>query len=701
MLKKSTNIFILFLLTFIVGGAFSQSPSLNCVSVQAGGGAVLNFEGNASEPEFLNYEIYYAATSGDPFSLLMTINNAGSITQSIAPGSLDNPLDAGTGCFYMVTNFDDGTNTTVSDTLCSMFLEVGQSNPVGDAELDWNSPFVGDAPADAVEYEILMEYPAGTWNQIATVPVNGPTAYSHEVSVCGDDLNFQIRLQRDNCSMVSNIDGDFFTDTSHPGVPEVVSVDVDSLTGNAVVNWNGTGAGDTDGYIVYFCDNGSNIFLDTVWGINNVQYEYLDSQASLIGSESFLVASFDTCLSGTPPQPNISPTSGDCFTSIFLETQWQACQEYVYLEWDPVNGWANGVDIYEIYASKDGGLWELVGTVDGTQTDYEHVLDFENFTDDVSMRYHVKAYANGQPYDQISNIQTQDLPYDAAPGDFYLSTATVIGEDQAQVDVYLSAVDYPLVLILQRLIDPEDGFESISTQIAINQNNATFNDFDTQTSEQSVSYRVISQNSCEDYLDTTNVGTTIFLSGLANSEQMRNTLTWSDYSVWDGAKTEHVIFRSQDALEMPQQYDQVGPAKYNYEDDVSQLIESEGEFCYYVEAVETMNQYGIAARSRSNLVCVTQEPKIWIPNAFVVNGFNNIFKPTISFADFNNYQLIIYNRWGQEIFRSTNIENGWDGRKGGQILKEGQYMYYMSITDGFGNFYERRGPVMLLVGNRN
>jgi gliding motility-associated-like protein len=152
---------------------------------------------------------------------------------------------------------------------------------------------------------------------------------------------------------------------------------------------------------------------------------------------------------------------------------------------------------------------------------------------------------------------------------------------------------------------------------------------------------------------------------------------------------------------MPQQYDQVGPAKYNYEDDVSQLIESEGEFCYYVEAVETMNQYGIAARSRSNLVCVTQEPKIWIPNAFVVNGFNNIFKPTISFADFNNYQLIIYNRWGQEIFRSTNIENGWDGRKGGQILKEGQYMYYMSITDGFGNFYERRGPVMLLVGNRN
>lgn len=698
MLKNFPNLFILIVLSFITGSAFTQSPSLNCVSVEPGGGAVLNFEGNASEPEFLNYEVYYAPTSDDPFSLINTNTSAGWSAFSLAPGDLDNSLNDGTGCFYMVTNFEDGTNTTVSDTVCSIFLEVGQSNPPGYAELDWNSPFPGDTPPDAEEYEIWMEYPANTnnWAMVATVPIDEPTFYSHEVSVCGDQLNFQVQLVRDDCTMESNIDGDFFTDTTHPGVPVVTSVDVDHTSGNAVVNWAQTGAGDTDGYIVYLCDNGSNIFLDTVWGINNTQYEYLDSQANTLGSESYLVASFDTCLSGNPPQPNISPTSGDCFTSIFVQTQWQTCQEYVYLEWNALNGWEFGVDYYEIYASVDNGPFELAGSVDGSQTNFEH-YDIEY---DSTMRYYIKAYSEGQPYDEISNIREQDLPYDAAPEDFYLSTATVLGPEQVQVDVFLTAVDYPLVLILERLEDEEDGFEPISTQIVQNQANATFVDPEAKTTEQSYSYRVVSENSCEDLLDTTNVGKTIFLSGLANTENLTNTLTWSQYEEWDGNRVEHVIYRSQDDLEMPQEFDQVGPQKFNYEDDVYTLIETEGQFCYFVEAIEETNQYGIAARSRSNTVCVTQEPKIWIPNAIIVNGVNNEFKPVISFADFNNYQLIVYNRWGQEIFSTTDIDQGWNGRMNGQILKEGQYMYFMSISDGFGNFYERRGSVMLLVGDR-
>jgi gliding motility-associated-like protein len=81
-----------------------------------------------------------------------------------------------------------------------------------------------------------------------------------------------------------------------------------------------------------------------------------------------------------------------------------------------------------------------------------------------------------------------------------------------------------------------------------------------------------------------------------------------------------------------------------------------------------------------------------------VHGINNEFKPVISFADFDNYQMIIYNRWGDEIFKSNDITIGWDGRVGGKIVQEGQYMYYISVADGFGSLIERRGAVLMLVG---
>lgn len=94
---------------------------------------------------------------------------------------------------------------------------------------------------------------------------------------------------------------------------------------------------------------------------------------------------------------------------------------------------------------------------------------------------------------------------------------------------------------------------------------------------------------------------------------------------------------------------------------------------------------------------MTQDPKIWIPNAFIVNGVNNVFKPVISFADFENYQMIIYNRWGDQIFETTDIEEGWDGKVNGKLVQEGQYMYYISVADGFGGFNERKGAVIMLV----
>lgn len=52
-----------------------------------------------------------------------------------------------------------------------------------------------------------------------------------------------------------------------------------------------------------------------------------------------------------------------------------------------------------------------------------------------------------------------------------------------------------------------------------------------------------------------------------------------------------------------------------------------------------------------------------VPNAFRPGGTNSIFKAYASSLDaVNNFSMYIYNRWGQQIFVSSDINQGWDGR---------------------------------------
>ena len=134
------------------------------------------------------------------------------------------------------------------------------------------------------------------------------------------------------------------------------------------------------------------------------------------------------------------------------------------------------------------------------------------------------------------------------------------------------------------------------------------------------------------------------------------------------------------------------------EDDVSALIYSEGTFCYWIEAIELPTVYGVHS-SFSNEICLALQPVIWIPNSFVVGGYNNTFVPVISFADFQSYRMIIYSRWGDIIYESNDINTPWDGKMNGKVVQEGAYTYFLTIKDGEGRAYDYTGYVTVLVSN--
>ncbi|MBL56752.1 MAG: hypothetical protein CMP61_06160 [Flavobacteriales bacterium] len=84
--------------------------------------------------------------------------------------------------------------------------------------------------------------------------------------------------------------------------------------------------------------------------------------------------------------------------------------------------------------------------------------------------------------------------------------------------------------------------------------------------------------------------------------------------------------------------------------------------------------------SARDSVVVDTCPTFAVPNAFSPNGDdkNEVFK--IPGVGFNVYELLIYNRWGQLIYRSTKQEEGWDGRTmNGKPCQIDVYVYKLNF----------------------
>ncbi len=93
------------------------------------------------------------------------------------------------------------------------------------------------------------------------------------------------------------------------------------------------------------------------------------------------------------------------------------------------------------------------------------------------------------------------------------------------------------------------------------------------------------------------------------------------------------------------------------------------------------------------------ETTLYIPNAFTPNGdqVNPFFKVYGRLVD--DFHLEIFTRWGQKVFESRKMDEGWDGtmfNQGGEACKSDVYVYRLSYRDVIGEPHYLRGHVTLL-----
>ncbi len=89
----------------------------------------------------------------------------------------------------------------------------------------------------------------------------------------------------------------------------------------------------------------------------------------------------------------------------------------------------------------------------------------------------------------------------------------------------------------------------------------------------------------------------------------------------------------------------------------------------------------------------------YIPSAFTPNNdnINDVFAP--KGTDVKDFEMYIFDRWGNQVFYTQDMNTGWNGGKnnnGAKISQEDVYVYVINVTDTKGIDHHYKGAVTLL-----
>jgi gliding motility-associated-like protein len=90
----------------------------------------------------------------------------------------------------------------------------------------------------------------------------------------------------------------------------------------------------------------------------------------------------------------------------------------------------------------------------------------------------------------------------------------------------------------------------------------------------------------------------------------------------------------------------------------------------------------------------------FVPNAFTPNmdDTNDVFKPFVPFTDIDSYKIVIYNRWGEQVFSSEDPKQAWDGKRNGKPAEKGVYIWHCTVRTSClkDQLHHQRGTLTIL-----
>lgn len=131
----------------------------------------------------------------------------------------------------------------------------------------------------------------------------------------------------------------------------------------------------------------------------------------------------------------------------------------------------------------------------------------------------------------------------------------------------------------------------------------------------------------------------------------------------------------------------------NTTNSLSPIAALQNDQVYHL-AITTLN--GCVATD-SVKIKVFKTPGVLVPNAFTPNndGLNDILRPRYNGIKHLDY-FAVYNRWGQLVFKTSDMNSSWDGKVNGQPQPPQTYVWIISAEDFSGKKFQLKGTATII-----
>ena len=575
------------------------------------------------------------------------------------------------GCFLQ---FAHAQSTIPANLICA------QTEINGDVTLIWSaSP---EACGGFVEYQIYASNNlAGPYILLSSIPAFATSTYLHVGADGAVTTWYYYVVAVYSCPGYTMTTSDTL-DNLDPVAPVIDYVTV--TAGQSVINWLPSASPETNSYVIYREDAGFTP-IATVYGRFTTTYTDITGTPTT-QSENYTIAARDSC-------DNIGPFNNAAQHTTYLTVNQVNCSDVLQLSWNLYENWIAGVFEYEIWVDRNLAGYAPVDDVDNLTTNYD--LTGLNDGDQVCINVQAKR-ADGTAV-SISNEVCLTVNIVTPAAYTVIRNVTVNSPTQIGVEWYPDNTADLEKVSVQRSNDNITYVNlttaPIGVPIPVVDN---YNDNSIATNAISFYYRIITIDSC-DNTDTSGYARSIVLKGNDNAN-FTNTISWNSFEIQDGVVQEYRIYRDDGAgLNL---INTVGPGTLTITDDVSAFVNVVEQFCYRIECLFRLSSpdNGVDEQllSYSNILCLEQGPRIYVPNAIVPDGVNNIFKPVIIYGTETGYAMQIFNRYGEVIFETNDVNEGWLGTYNNKTVEMGTYGYLITFIATNGKTITKKGNVSVI-----
>jgi gliding motility-associated-like protein len=419
---------------------------------------------------------------------------------------------------------------------------------------------------------------------------------------------------------------------------------------NGNLNFSFNGIGGIKTQVKYSSDGGSAFVSGNTWSLNGPQ-TYNIQGLNIETSYKLKLSSEDNCA---------GQLDSDIVTTMILKGE--SSSGSISLSWNKYDEAATGFQGYDLYAN--GELLKSFNSINDTEY-IDTDVECGSF-----VAYHIVA--------KLAGVTSQSAPIGIRvenDGNSKIENASV-SVNQDKVIVLADVPGKSYILNIERADNGSTAFKRIMTLNDANE----YLDEDVKPNEKSYCYR-FSYESCDVKYPFSEPICTILL------KKDMSVFSWTPERPFFGDLENYTV--SQAAL-----------SGVNTEIDRQQNLSFTPQFANsseleYTFRVKASSQNG-NLESFSNAILYRRGAGVFVPAAFTPNddGHNNTLYAVAE--QVKSFDFTIMNRWGNVVFHTSNLAEGWDGKINGTSAAVGSYVYKIVFVDDIDQKVEKRGTFMLL-----